>query len=163
MKDGFGLVDISKLDRVIQKTKKIVEKSREELYQLGEAARHEYEHTKQELAEIIEKIKDTIQEVDKLEEEYYQARIHLIEVSRNFNKYGEDEIKEAYDYAHKKQIELLEKREKEKIMRLHRDYLERTLKNLEITIKRSEQLITNIGMALKILCNDLETASAQIG
>jgi len=157
------LVDISKLDRIIQKTKKIVEKSREELYQLGEAARRDYEHTKQELAEIKVKIKDTIQEVDKLEKEFHQARIRLVEVSRNFNEYGEDEIKEAYDHAHKKQIELLEKREKEKLMRLHRDYLARTLKNLEITIKRSEELITNVGMALKLLCNDLESASAQIG
>ena len=57
------MVDISKLDRIIQKTKKIVEKSREELYQLGEAARRDYEHTKQELAEIKVKIKDNIFEL----------------------------------------------------------------------------------------------------
>jgi len=163
LKDGSGLVDISKLDRIIQRTKRIVEKSREELYQLGEAARQEYERTKQEFTNISEKIKVTIQEVDRLEKEYLQARINLMEVSRNFNKYGEGEIKAAYDFAHNKQIELLEKREKEKIMRLHRDYLARTLKNLENTIKRSEELITNIGMALKILCNDLENASAKIG
>ena len=60
-------------------------------------------------------------------------------------------------------MDLLSKREKEKILRLHRDYLERNLKTLEIAIKRSEQLVSNVGMALKILSNDLESASVQLG
>lgn len=157
------MVNITRLERVIEKTRKIVESSREELYQLGETARRDYERTKYELALTRNDITDIIQEVDALELEYNKSRVYLMEVSRNFDKYNEEQIKNAYDQAHQKQLDLLSKREKEKMLRLHRDYLERSLKTLEITIRRSEELISNIGMALKILCNDLQNASVQIG
>ncbi|MDD4569726.1 MAG: sensor histidine kinase [Tepidanaerobacteraceae bacterium] len=157
------MVNITRLERVIEKTRDIVENSREELYQLGETARIDYERTKHELALTRNDISDTIREVDALELDYDKSRVYLMDVSRNFDKYDEEQIKNAYDQAHQKQLQLLSKREKEKMLRLHRDYLERNLKTLEITIQRSEELISNIGMALKILCNDLENASVQIG
>jgi two-component system sensor histidine kinase DegS len=157
------LVNITRLEKVIEKTRKTVESSREELYQLGETARRDYERTKRELALTRTDIGEIIKEVDALEIEYNKSRIYLMEVSRNFDKYNEEQIKNAYDQAHQKQLDLLSKREKEKMLRLHRDYLERSLKTLEITIRRSEELISNIGMALKILCNDLQNASIQIG
>jgi len=157
------LVKLAKLERVIKKTRDLVENSREELYQLSETARKDYERTKQELEVTRKNISQIIREVDELELAYNKSRIHLMDVSRNFDKYDEEQIKNAYDQAHKKQLELFSKREKEKILRLHRNYLERSLKNLEIAIQRSEELISNIGMALKILCNDLESASMQIG
>ncbi len=157
------MVNITRLEKVIEKTRKTVESSREELYQLGEAARRDYERTKHELALTRNDIAEIIKEVDTLEIEYNKSRVHLMEVSRNFDQYNEEQIKNAYDKAHQKQLDLLSKREKEKMLRLHRDYLERSLKTLEITIRRSEELISNIGMALKILCNDLQNASIQIG
>lgn len=157
------MVNITRLEKVIEKTRKTVESSREELYQLGETARRDYERTKRELALTRTDIGEIIKEVDALEIEYNKSRIYLMEVSRNFDKYNEEQIKNAYDQAHQKQLDLLSKREKEKMLRLHRDYLERSLKTLEITIRRSEELISNIGMALKILCNDLQNASIQIG
>lgn len=157
------MVNITRLERVIEKTRDIVENSREELYQLGETARIDYERTKHELALTRNDISDTIREVDALELDYDKSRVYLMDVSRNFDKYDEEQIKNAYDQAHQKQLQLLSKREKEKMLRLHRDYLERNLKTLEITIQRSEELISNIGMALKILCNDLENASIDWG
>jgi two-component system sensor histidine kinase DegS len=161
--DGCEMVDITKLEKIVNKTRKIVEKSKEELYQLGESARREYERTKYELDSVKKQISDIIREVEELEEEYMKARLYLMEVSREFKKYSEEEIKYAYERAHEKQLELLSKREKEKMLRLTRDHLERNLKNLEATIRRAEELIANIGMVLKILGNDLESISIEIG
>jgi two-component system sensor histidine kinase DegS len=157
------LVNVAHLDRIIQKTRKVVEKSKEELYQLGENARVDYERTRRELEAVKMDITSIISEVDELEKNYNSSRLRLMEVSRDFHKYDEEQIKTAYDDAHDKQLELFSKREKEKLMRLHRDHLERNLKNLEEAIRRSEQLIMNVGMILKILSNDLESVSAQIG
>jgi two-component system sensor histidine kinase DegS len=156
-------VNVENLERVIQKTRRVVEKSKEQLYQLGESARTEYERTKHELEAVKKEIAGIIKEVDDLEKAYAQARRHLMEVSRDFKRHSEEQIKRAYEEANKKQIELLSKREQEKLLRLHRDHLERNLKNLEATIKRSEELIANVGMVLKILSNDLDAISSQIG
>ncbi|MCG0274869.1 MAG: sensor histidine kinase [Thermosediminibacteraceae bacterium] len=151
------------MEKIVNKTRKIVEKSREELYRLGESARLEYERTRYELDIVKNQISSIIKEVEELEEEYLKARLYLMEVSKDFNRYSEEEIKHAYEKAHQKQLELLGKREKEKMLRLTRDHLERNLKNLEITIRRSEELIANVSMVLKILGNDLESISAEIG
>ncbi|TYP53778.1 sensor histidine kinase [Thermosediminibacter litoriperuensis] len=157
------MVNVSNLERIINKTKKIVEKSREELYRLGETARQEYERTRYELDSVKNQISDLIREVDELEGEYTKARLYLMEVSRDFNRHSEEQIKGAYEAAHAKQLELLSKREKEKLLRLTRDHLERNLKNLETTIRRSEELIANVSMVLKILGRDLESLSVEIG
>ena len=86
-----------------------------------------------------------------------------MEVSQEFNRYGEGEIKQAYEDAHKKQIELLTLREREKLLRLRRDTLELNLKTLQSTLLHSEKMLSNVSMALKFLNNDLETVSSQIG
>jgi two-component system sensor histidine kinase DegS len=157
-----ALINIGNLDKVINNTKKVVEKSKEEIYQISESARNEYRCIKSELIAVKTEINTIIKLVDNLEKEYLQDRIYLMEVHRNFNHYNEDQIKEAYDKTHKKQIELLGKREKEKLLRQHRNHLEQNLKSLEDTIRRSEELITNVGMALKLLSNDLTSISSKI-
>lgn len=157
------MVNVENLEKIIQKTRRVVEKSRDQLYLLGENARQEYERTKHELETVKKEITIIIKEVDDLEKAYIQSRRHLMEVSRDFKHYSEEQIKQAYEEANKRQIELLSKREQEKLLRLHRDHLERNLKNLEVTIKRSEELIANVGMVLKILSNDLNAISNQIG
>jgi two-component system sensor histidine kinase DegS len=157
------LIDITNLDLVIRKTIQAVEKSKEELYQIGENARREYERVKKELLAVKEMTTVVVQKVDVLEKQYNKARIRLMEVNRDFKKYTEDEIKDAYDKAYNKQIELFSEREKEKLLRFQRDQLERSMKTLDDTVHRSEELISNVGMALKLLTNDLESISGQIG
>lgn len=157
------MVDVSNLDLVIRKTIQAVEKSKEELYHIGESARSEYERVKRELMAIKGKTASIIKRVDVLEREYNRARIRLMEVNRDFKQYNEEQIKEAYEKAYNKQIELFSEREKEKMLRFQRDQLEHNLKTFEDTMRRSEELVSNVGMALKLLNNDLESVSAQIG
>ncbi|MBM7855613.1 two-component system sensor histidine kinase DegS [Desulfohalotomaculum tongense] len=157
------MLDISVLDKVINKTVNTLEKSKEEIYQISESARTEYERVKRELARTKEKTAAIILKVDKTQREFYKARLQLMKVDRDFKQYNEEEIKEAYNQAHKKQLQLLELQEQEKMLRLHRDYLERHLITIKKTIQRSEELISNMTMAMRFLTNDLETLSSQIG
>lgn len=157
------MISIGDLDRLLGRTIQKVDQSREEFYKMGENLRQEYEKAKKELTEIKSEITYVIHRVDTLEKEYTQARRHLMEVSQEFNRYGEGEIKQAYEDAHKKQIELLTLREREKLLRLRRDALELNLKTLQSTLLHSEKMLSNVSMALKFLNNDLETVSSQIG
>ncbi|MGB9976463.1 sensor histidine kinase [Thermovenabulum sp.] len=157
------MIELSYLDSIIQKVKQVVENSKEEIYNLSENARQEYERAKKELEQVKDEIKITIEEVDQLEKEYIKARMKLMEVSRNFKFFKEEDIKNAYEVAHSKQIELINKREKEKLLRNTRDHLERYIKNVERTIKRSEELMININMVIKILNNELSALSDKIG
>ena len=156
------MISIGDLDRLLGRTINKVDQSRKEFYQMGENLRQEYEKAKKELTEIKSEITYVIHRVDTLEKEYTQARRHLMEVSQEFNRYGEGEIKQAYEDAHKKQIELLTLREREKLLRLRRDTLELNLK----TLQRHCCILKNAFKCkhgLKFLNNDLETVSSQIG
>lgn len=157
------LIDKNNLDKLLRKTVETVEKSQEEIYRINENARQEYERIKRELIYVKKETSLVIQKVDQLEKEYYHARIKLMEINRNFQKYSEDEIKDAYEAAQKKQIELIGLREKEKLLRMQRDYYERNLENLKETMHRSENLISNMNIALCFLTNDLGELSTQIG
>ncbi len=157
------LIDKNNLDKLLRKTVETVEKSQEEIYRINENARQEYERIKRELIYVKKETSLVIQKVDQLEKEYYHARIKLMEINRNFQKYSEDEIKDAYEAAQKKQIELIGLREKEKLLRMQRDYYERNLENLKETMHRSENLISNMNIALCFLTNDLDELSTQIG
>lgn len=157
------MIDAKQLDTVIQKTIQAVENSKEEIYHIGETAQQDYQRIKRELVALQEDIAHLIPQVDQAEKLFQQAKMQLMIVHRDFNKYSETQIKDAYDAAHNKQIELLGLREKEKLLRLQRDHMERNLKSLEQTLRRTEELISNMGMALKFLTNDLEALSAQIG
>jgi two-component system sensor histidine kinase DegS len=157
------LVDFDKLEQIIDRTKEVVENSKKEIYQVGEEARQDYKATKRELEKLKPELMEIINEVDELDKRFNQSKKRLAEVSSNFNKFGENEIKEAYHNAHNYQLKLISMREKEKMMRLQRDHLERHLKSLEMFIERSEVLIGNVGMVLKILGNDLQSVSMQLG
>ena len=157
------MADINILDELLQKTIQAVENSKEEVYKISESAHLEYERIKKELLNLKNEITNAIHETDLLEKQSNKSRIHLMQVSRDFSKHTEEQIKDAYEKAHKQQLKLLSQREKEKLLRLQRDNLERSLKVFEDTIRRSEELIANVGVALKFLSNDLNSITGQIG
>lgn len=79
----------------------------------------------------------------------------MSEVSRNFHKFSEEEIRNAYEKAHKLQVELTMIQQREKQMRERRDDLERRLLGLQEIIERSESLVSQITVVLNYLNQDL--------
>ncbi|RQD72256.1 MAG: histidine kinase [Tindallia sp. MSAO_Bac2] len=157
------MIKIEDLEKVIGKTIEAVEKGKEDLYRLEDDVRKEYDRCHRQLLDIRIRIDRVIEEVDRLEVESRKLRNHLMIVNRDFHRYSKEAIKEAYDEAHEKMLELMQKRETEKILRLQRDHLEQNMKTLENARKRSEELMSTVSMALKLLTNDLSRFFSQMG
>jgi two-component system sensor histidine kinase DegS len=148
--------DTKLLDKAIQGTLQAIEEGKQQVFEIAESARKEYQALCDEMAVVQRQVQETIQEVDRLEAKYRQARRKLVEVSQDFGRYSEATIKSAYDEAHVLQAQLLVTREREEALRMRRDDLDRRLRNLEATIKKAEALVTQLSIAFSYLSGDLQ-------
>src|SRR5699024_8805022 len=128
------------LDFIIDEMVDVVEKSKDEIFNISEEARTDYEQIKKELTEVKEKVLQLIDEGNELEQRVRHSRKRLSEVSRYFERYTEEEIREVYEKTHTMQNNLAMKQQKEKALRDKRDDLERRLITLDQTIERAEGL-----------------------
>ncbi|WP_449537821.1 sensor histidine kinase [Ferdinandcohnia sp. Marseille-Q9671] len=147
-------LDSKLLDHILEKMVHTVDHSKEEIFRIGEQSRHEFESLTSELKEIKEKVSTIIDEVDRLETHTRFARKRLSEVSSQFNKYSEQEIRNAYEKAHDMQMQLTLIKEQEKQLRDRRDELERRLVGLSDTIERADHLVGQISVILNYLNSD---------
>lgn len=152
-------LDFTQLDSVLKKTIQTVEGSKEQIFDISENARNECQVIRDELKRMKTEADEVIRQTDELERKFKLSRHRLVEVSRNFNRYGEDHIKQAYEAASQIQVELSLSREKEMNLRNRRDELDRRLKNLTVTIEKAETLMTQIGVVLGYLTGDLGNLS----
>ncbi|MFC4777827.1 sensor histidine kinase [Paenibacillus sp. GCM10023252] len=146
------IVDIN---RVIKNAIQVMEDSKYQIYEICENARTEYESLELELTQVLQETVSTIEKVDKLELDYRRARIRLTEVSRDFVKYKEDDIKSAYEKATQLQLDLMVYREKESYLKARRDDLQKRVKNVENSIERAETIGSQINVVLDYLSGDL--------
>ncbi|WP_062514290.1 sensor histidine kinase [Halobacillus sp. KGW1] len=147
------------LDYIINEMVETVTNSKDEIFQIGEESRSEFETLNKELAETKDQVLTLIEEGDILDRKVRFSRIRLSEVSKEFQKYSEDEIRKVYEQTHALQMDLSMKREKEKQLRERRDDIERRLRNLEETIGRAEALSGKISVVLNYLTEDFKHVS----
>ncbi|UVV89005.1 two-component sensor histidine kinase DegS [Bacillus subtilis] len=148
-------MDSKVLDSILMKMLKTVDGSKDEVFQIGEQSRQQYEQLVEELKHIKQQVYEVIELGDKLEVQTRHARNRLSEVSRNFHRFSEEEIRNAYEKAHKLQVELTMIQQREKQLRERRDDLERRLLGLQEIIERSESLVSQITVVLNYLNQDL--------
>src|SRR5690606_21639183 len=109
------------LDRVIDEMIEVVENSKDEIFHISEAARTEYEQLVIELEITKKKVLEYIEMGDELEDRVRKSRKQLALVSKNFDKYSEEEIHDVYEKTHDLQTRLIMVRNREKAMRDKRD------------------------------------------
>jgi len=148
-------LDIAQINDIINKIIENINLSREQIFDIIDGIRKEEENLMLEIASIKNRILNVIDEVDRLEKLDKKLRIRLAEVSRDFFKYTEEDIKKAYDEAYEVRIKLTEKKNEEKMLREKRDHLEIQLKKLSENIKNAERVIHQINVALKYLEGDI--------
>lgn len=148
--------DVQKLDHIIEEMIDVVENSKEEIIHISETARQEHDTLLAELVDTKEKVLRYIEKGDQLERIVRASRRRLSEVSKNFDKYSEKEIREVYENTHRLQIELAMLRQEEKALRLKRDDLERRLIALNYTIERATGLTRKISAVLTYLQDDFK-------
>ena len=155
-------VDISTLDKIVKKTISSIRDSRGQIYDVYEMARDELETVKRDVERIKDETALVIQKVDELERKERKARIHLMEVSRDFKNRTEEEVREAYEAARKIQIDVAVTREQEQNLRRQRDEMEVRLRNLGGTVLKAEQLVSQVGVVLEYLGTQMSEAFSQI-
>ena len=148
-------VEVDAIERVLKNATEALESSKYHIYEIGEAARQEQEALSTELQRAMEELDETIRTVDKLEEQYRRARVRLVEVSRDFKKYGEKDIRDAYETATQLQLSLSINREKESNLKSRRDDLQKRIRNIDRTIERAEALFSQMNVVLEYLSGDL--------
>ncbi|MCG0278122.1 MAG: sensor histidine kinase, partial [Thermanaeromonas sp.] len=92
-----------------------------------------------------------------------KARLRLAEVSQDFHRYTEQDIKRAYEEAYNLQVELIRLREKEKLLNFRRNHLEMSLRRLKLTVEKAEKLVHQVGVVLKFLTGELQDLTSKIG
>ncbi|MFP4660571.1 MAG: sensor histidine kinase [Halanaerobiales bacterium] len=147
------------LEEVLMKTVNVLEESKKDIFTIGETARKEYDNIRIELDLIKEDINEVIDEVDTLEKKNRQARLRLMEVSRDFYNYTEKDIKAAYREAEESSIEIAVLREKEDQLRSRRQELENRLINLENTVIKAENLVSRVSIIRDFLKGELTNLS----
>ncbi|MFD2615545.1 sensor histidine kinase [Paenibacillus gansuensis] len=154
---GVNAVDlqVNAIDKVIKNAIEVMESSKYQIFEICDAARQEFGNLEKELVEILEQTTQTILKVDQLEVDYRKARVRLTEVSRDFQRFTENDIKVAYELATKMQLELTIQREKEAQLKNRRDELKLRIRNLERSIERAEVLGSQMNVVLEYLSGDL--------
>ncbi|MFD2044982.1 sensor histidine kinase [Ornithinibacillus salinisoli] len=150
------------LEIIVNEMVTVVENSKDEIFHISEEARSEYEQLSQELSETKEKVIHYIEDGDNLEQRVNYSRRRLSEVSKYFDRYGEDEIREIYEGTHALQTQLAILRQEETILRQKRDELERRLLTLDQTMKRAEGLASKITVILTYLTDDFKQVNEMI-
>lgn len=147
------------LDYIIDEMIDTVKHSKDEVFEIAEESRKEYETLSNELAVLKEEVTMIIAEGDLLEKKARTARRKLSEVSKNFRKYSEEDIRQVYDQAHQLQTDLLVTRDKEKVLRERRDEIELRLIAIEQMVERAEGLVGKISIVLNYLSEDFKEVS----
>lgn len=155
-------VDLKILDSIIKDTIHNLEQGKGQIDSIAESAIRERDNMRLRLNVVRQQVQELIDRVDRLEGEEKQARHELIRVSRDFQRYGEEDIKRAYERAREAQIELGQARGQEAQLRVQRDELELSLRHLEGMVQKAEALVSRVGVALSYLVENLGGVGAQI-
>ncbi|MHB1125757.1 MAG: sensor histidine kinase [Bacillota bacterium] len=157
------MLDTSMLDNILRETIDTIENSKEQIFYIAESARDECLRVERELDQIRQDTLGVIENVDRCEKEEKIARLRLMEVSRDFKIYREEDIKKAYENAKDIQIQVALLREKEKQLKQKRFELELTHRKLKQTVVRAESLVSQVGAAMSYLTNNLQNLWDEVG
>jgi len=139
------------LGEILQNTLKAIELGKEEIFLIAETSRNETHRLISELSQLKSNISQTILEVDYQEKAERRMRQKLMEVNRAHNKHSQEKMMETYAEAKDAQLKLQLLQQKEIELRKRRDDLERSLCQMQVTIERAQNLMTQVSMAISLL------------
>ena len=146
------------LEEILKTTLTAIESGKEEIFFIAETSRTEMHRLTNELSQLKSDIAEVIYQVDFQEKIDRRLRQKLMEVSRAYQKYSEKEMIAAYAEAKDAQVNLQLSQGKETQLRKRRDDLERSLRQMQATIERAENLMTKVSMAVHLLQGGIEEA-----
>lgn len=120
--------DLKSLDDIFNRMLDTIMSSKDDIFIISEQSRRNFEDMQNELEIVRKQISIVIDEGDALEKSTQLAKQRLVLVSKAFDNYTEEQVREAYETAHDFQVKLSVIRTQEKQLRDKRDDLERRLR-----------------------------------
>ena len=148
--------DLKSLDGVFNRMLETIMSSKDDIFIISEQSRRNFEDMQKELEIVRKQIAVVIDEGDALEKNTQLAKQRLVLVSKAFNNYTEEQVREAYETANDFQVKLSVSKTQEKQLRDKRDDLERRLKGLLETIERADHIVNQVNVVLNYLTSDLK-------
>lgn len=154
--------NVSQLNQIVKDTIRLIEKSKEAIYDIAEGARNEYASLESELNKLQLQTEELIKRSDELELALKISRKELAYYSKNFDKYNQQDIHDAYDRADNIRVELAVNRERERNIIIRRNDLERRLIESSRTVEKAEFLINQVATVMDYLSGDLGSINIQL-
>ncbi|MGE7911017.1 sensor histidine kinase [Lysinibacillus xylanilyticus] len=148
--------DLKSLDDIFNRMLETIMSSKDDIFIISEQSRRSFEDMKIELEIVRKQVSIVIDEGDALEKSTQLAKQRLVLVSKAFDNYTEEQVREAYETAHDFQVRLSVIRTQEKQLRDKRDDLERRLRALLDTIERADHIVNQVNVVLNYLTSDLK-------
>lgn len=149
-------IDIAAIDLVFNRMVETITSSKDDIFIISEKSRQSFEEMQVELAIVKEKIKEAIEKSDNLERNTQLAKQRLVFVSKSFDKYSDNQIREVYEFTQQLQVDLAISLNEERQLRDKRDDLERRLRSLSDTIERADHIVNQVNVVLNYLVSDLK-------
>ncbi|MFF5993809.1 sensor histidine kinase [Lysinibacillus sp. KU-BSD001] len=149
-------LDIASLDVIFNRMLETITSSKNDIFIISEQSRRSFEDMEKELEIVRQEIGLIINEADHLEAKSQLSKQRLVQVSKAFDNYSEEQVRNAYEIANDIQIKLLLAREKERQLRSKRDDLERRMKALYETIERADHIVNQVNVVINYLTSDLK-------
>lgn len=155
-KNNVNSNNVAKINKILEDTINSIEHSKEEIMGIIEHAEKQCIEIQEELKKIKLKVEEVIREVDNLIIEERKSRIYLSRVSKNYYTYNEKDIKCAYDRANELRVQLLLKKEEEKLLIERRTKKELALKSAIEVYEKSRNAGRTMSIAGEYLKGNLD-------
>jgi two-component system sensor histidine kinase DegS len=153
---------VKRINDIIRSTLNVIEESQGAIFDIAESARKEVADLKLEMERCKIEAKEIITECEELEIKVAKSRSKLAMINSNFNLYTEEDMKKAYQETNDLLVSLAVARERERQVILHRNDVERRLKNAHETVVKAEKLVAQVGTVLSYLKGDLQRIDEHI-
>lgn len=150
------------LETIIVQMKDTIRSSKEQIFEICEQTRQEYETLESELKDTRWKVSEIIQQTDEKRRRAQVARNRLAVINRDFNTFSNEEAKKVYDDANEHRLQLAVLENEEKQLRERRDQIERRLLQLQDTLNRGEVLVGQVSVVHNFLDGDLREVGEMV-
>ncbi len=162
VKNGNEIPGLGIFQQVMKSTLDSVERSKAAIFDIAENARQEVTRLKKELYAVQRDAAMVIQEVDDLRRRDRNCRLRYAEIVREILRYSPEDQQAAHEAVVAVQAELMQKQERELQLRKRRDELELSLRSLNVTVEKGEELVSYVSAALNLLKGSMLEISHQI-
>ncbi len=150
------------MDKVINDSIKALDLGKKEIIEIAENSRLDRKRLEDELEILKKEVFEIISEIEELEHNLKQSKKKLFDVNRDFNKYSQGELEKAYQDADNLLVKLAVRREQERFLIKRRNDIEVRIKDTTKTLKRADNLIGHVGIALEYLSGELKDAGEEL-